>query len=59
MKLNDKYEKLTAVFVPQTYYTHSRGGENYLRDLNRPKVPESKINRKIFPFFGTAVHCEA
>lgn len=51
MKFNDKYEKLTAVFVPQTYYTHSRGAKTIWETWIGPKAPESKANRKISPFF--------
>lgn len=59
MKFNDKYEKLTAVFVPQTYYTHSRGARTIRETRIGPKAPQSKINRELFPVFGTAVHCVA
>lgn len=38
MEFNDKYEKLMAVFVPQTYYTHSRGAKTILEARICPKI---------------------
>lgn len=51
VEFNDKYEKLTAVFVPQTHYTHSCRAKTILEARMVESISESKINRKIFPFW--------
>lgn len=52
MEFNDEYEKLMAVFVPQTYYTRSRGAKTNWEGRICQNI--SQKVRKIFPFWH---HC--
>lgn len=46
MEFNDKYEKLMAAFVPQTYYTHGRGVKTILEGPNLPRKQLLRVQNK-------------